>query len=370
MSDKPSGFSRGLRFFGRIVLPAILLVMTMLWLKGTFKHDRVPNRPDTMPKAQAIPANAEILTVAAADRELVAEMVGEVKPEFQVDISAKITARVLRINVRSGQNVQRGQLLVELDDRDLRARVSQARQALAHAEATLSYAQLDWNRNRDLVQSGAIPQAEFDVADTRLKEYRAQVDQLRQALDEANVNLSYARIESPMDGVVIDRLSDVGDMASPGKKLIGLFDPSHLWFQASVSEQYAPLLRMGQDYRVSIDIFQQEFIIPLTEIVPTADASGRTVLARFRLPVDKRLYPGLFGRLRLAVSQTQDILVPQRALKKTGQLEMVSVASPWGLEQRVVVRGRELANGQVQILSGLKAGERIVLPAESQEPRS
>lgn len=370
MSDKGSGFSRGLRFFGRMVLPAILLVVTMLWLKGVFKHDRVPNRPDTMPVARQVPADWKVMTVAAVNRDVVTEMVGEVKPEFQVDISAKITARVLRINVRSGQNVQRGQLLVELDDRDLRARVSQARQALAHAEATLSYAQLDWNRNRDLAQSGAIPQAEFDVADTRFKESRAQVDQLRQALDEANVNLSYARIESPMDGIVIDRLSDVGDMASPGKKLIVLFDPSHLWFQASVSEQYAQLLQVGRDYRVSIDIFQQEFTAPLVEIVPTADAAGRTVLARLRLPVDKRLYPGLFGRLRLAVSQTQDILVPQRALKKTGQLEMVTVAAPWGMEQRVVVRGRQFADDQVQILSGLKAGERIVLPPENQESRS
>ena len=369
MNSKSSSFSRGFRFIGRMVLPALVLVVTMLWLKGVFRHDRIPNRPDTMPEAQAAPPGAQVLTVSAARREVLTEMVGEVKPEFEVEVAAKITARILRLDVRAGQSVHKGQLLAELDDRDLQARVSQSRQALIHAQATLDYAKLDWERNRKLVADGAIPKAEFDVADTRLKEMRAQVDQLHQAINEATVNSSYAQIESPIDGMVIDRQANVGDLAMPDKTLLVLFDPKHLWFQASISEEYAPLLTLSQEYHVQVDALKQEFTIPLTEIVPAADPGGRTVLARFRLPADDRLYPGLFGRMRLAVSQTEDITVPRRALRRTGQLEMVAVQAPWGLEQRVVVTGLELADDQVQILSGLKAGERIVLPAVSQEPR-
>lgn len=358
------------RITTRLVLPALVLVMTMLWLKGVFRHDRVANRPDTMPKAEAAPTGAEVLTVGAASREVVTEMIGEVRPEFEVALAGKITAHIARLDVRAGQRVRKGQVLAVFDDRDLQARVSQARQALLHAQATLDYAQRDWERNRDLVRGGAVSKDQFDAADSRLKESRAEVDRLQKALDEAKVNLSYTQIESPIDGVVIDRRANVGDLAMPDKTLLVLFDPKHLWFQASVSEQYASLLTLGQDYRVQIDALKQEFSIPLTEIVPAADPGGRTVLARFRLPADDRLYSGLFGRMRLAVGKTEDILVPRRALRRTGQLEMVAVEAPWGLEQRVVVPGLEPASGQVQILSGLKAGERIVLPAASQEPRS
>ena len=369
MKETMLGLSRGVRFIGRVVLPALVLMMTMLWLKGAFRHDRIANRPDTMPKAQQAPADAEVLTVNATAREVAVEMVGEVKPEFEVEVAAMVTARIVRLDVRSGERVRKGQVLAVLDDRDLQARVNQAQQALVHAQATRDYARIDCERKRILAETGTISKEEFDVADTRLKEADAEVDRLQHALDEAKVALSYSQIESPVDGMIIDRAANVGDLATPGKTLLVMFDSSHLWFQASVSEQYAPLLTLGQDYLVQIDALKQEFTIPLTEIVPQSDPSGRTVLARFRLPVDSRLYPGLFGRMHLVVGKTEDILVPRRALRRTGQLDMVTVEAPWGLEQRVVVPGQELASGQVQILSGLKNGERIVLPAATEEPR-
>ena len=353
----------------RLVLPAVVLVVTMLWLKGAFRHDRVVNQPDTMPAAQMAPAGAEILTVAESPREVVTEMVGEVKPEFEIKLSSKVTAHILRLDIRAGQHVRKGEVLAILDGRDLQARVNQASQSLIHAQATRAYAQLDWGRNHALYDKGAIPKAEFDVADTTLKAAQAEVDRLQQALDEAKVNLGYTEIDSPIDGIVIDREADVGDLAMQGKTLLVLFDPKHLWFQGSVSEEYVPLLKLDQTYRVQIDALRQDFSGPLTEIVPSADPSGRTVLARIRLPVDDRLYPGLFGRLRLAVSQTQDILVPRRALRRAGQLEMVTVQAPWGLEQRVEVPGLAMEREQVQILTGLKPGERILLPPEGQERR-
>ena len=353
----------------RLVLPLLVLVMTMLWLKGVFRHDRIVNRPDTMPVAQAAPAGAEILTVTASPREVLTEAVGEVKPEFEIKLASKVTAHIVRLDIRAGQHVRKGQVLAMLDGRDLQARVNQAAQSLIHAQATRSYAQLDRERNRTLYDKGAIPKAEFDVADTRLKEAQADVDRFQQALDEAQVGLGYTQIESPVDGIVIDREADVGDLAMQGKILLVLFDPKHLWFQGSVSEEYAPLLTLGETYRVHIDALRLDYEGPLAEIVPSADPSGRTVLARVRLPADDRLYPGLFGRMRLVVNRTEDILAPRRALRRVGQLEMVTVLAPWGLEQRVVVPGLAMENEQVQILSGLKAGERIVLAAETQERR-
>jgi len=353
----------------RLVLPAVVLVITMLWLTGTFRHGRIASRPDAMPAAQATPAGSELLTVSAVPREVIAPMVGEVKPEYQINLTSKITAHILRLDVRAGERVRKGQVLVTLDDRDLSARVNQAKKAMAQAQATLSYAQLDYDRSRNLHEKGAIPQSDLDVANTRLKQAQADVDRLGQAVDESQVNLGYARIESPVDGVIIDRQAEVGDLATPTKPVLVLFDPQHLWLQASVSEEYAALLKLGREYRMRIDALKEDFTGALAEIVPAADPTGRTILARVRLKPDDRLYPGLFGRLLLPVAQTQDILLPQRAISQVGQLQMVTVQAPWGLEQRVVVPGATEAGGMVQILSGVKDGETVVLPAENQERR-
>jgi len=353
----------------RFVLPALVLVVTMLWLTGAFRHGRIASQPDTMPAAEPVSATSELLTVTSIPRAVVAQMVGEVKPEYQINLTSKITAHILRLDVRAGERVRKGQLLVTLDDRDLAARVNQARKALAQAQATLSYAQLDYERTRNLQAKGAIPQADLDVADTRRKQAQADLDRLGQAVEEAQVNVGYAKIECPVDGVVIDRQAEVGDLATPAKPVLVLFDPQHLWLQASVSEEYAPLLKLGREYRMRIDALKEDFTGTLAEIVPAADPTGRTILARIRLKPDDRLYPGLFGRLNLSVKTTEDILLPQRAIRQVGQLQMVTVRASWGLEQRVVVPGAAESDGLVEILSGLKAGETVVLPPANQEPR-
>jgi RND family efflux transporter MFP subunit len=350
----------------RVVVPLAILVLTMLWLRGTFRHDQIVSHPDVMPAARTAPADAEVLIVKAAPREVISQAVGEVKPEFEINLASKVTAHIVQISARAGTRVSKGEVLVRLDDRDLMARVNQAQQAMARAKASRDYAQLDYDRNRTLEQKGAIPRAESDLASTRLKEAQADVERLDQSLREAQVGLGYAQIDSPMDGIVIDRLADVGDLAIPGKSLAVMFDPQHLWLQASVSEDYASVLELGRSYSVWIDALKRNLTGTLVEIVPSADASGRTVLARVRLPADVPLYPGMFGRLTLPIAQVSDVLIPTRAIRRVGQLDMVTVQASWGLEQRVVVLGQAQEDGRVQVLSGIKPEEKIVIPA-SQE---
>jgi len=172
-----------------------------------------------------------------------------------------------------------------------------------------------------------------------------------------------------VDGVVIDRAAEVGDLATPGKPLLVMFDPHHLWLQASVREEKARNLNLGQNYVVRIDALKLDVSGPLVEIVPSADALARTVYARVRLPVNDQLYPGMFGRLLLPTGQTEDMLIPQRAIRKVGQLDMVEVQTAWGHGQRAVVVGLSCAEDKVEILSGLKPGEILVTQPASREPR-
>ncbi len=360
---------KGRRVALQIVAPLVVLVLMMMWLKGAFRRNRIP--APTKPVTVAVtppPPGATVWTVTLTPREQLTEMVGEVKPEFLINVSSKITAVVDQFNIRAGAHVQRDQTLATLDDREAQARLRQAEEALAHAVATRTYARLDAERDRKLAAQGAIPVAQSDLTQTRLKEAEAEVARLEQARTEAAVNLSYTKITSPVDGVVVDRLANTGDLATPGKPLLVMFDPQHLWLQASVREQDADRLKLGQSYRVRVDALDWEGSGPLVEIVPAADTVGRTVWARVRLPVDARLYPGLFGRLWLPTGTTEELLIPRRAVRQVGQLDMVDVQTAWGVEQRAVILGRA-AGDRVEILSGLKPGEQLLVPAPQPESR-
>lgn len=358
------------RFLLRRLLPMMVLVQTMLWLMGVYHRGRVTGheRGAALPPRPR-PPGAEVMTVALLPREVVTEMMGEVKPEFAISVSSKVTAHITQFDLRAGASVRQGQVLALLDDRDYQARLRQTEQALARAAATLDYARLDWERDRGLLAKGDITGDQFDQTQTRFREDEAEVHRLRQAQAEAQVTLSYTKILSPVDGIVIDRLANAGDLAAPGKPLLTMFDPRHLWLQASVREEDARRLQLGQECRLRLDALNWEGTGPLVEIVPTADATARTVWARVRLPADERFYPGMFGRLLLPTGQSEDVLIPRRALRQVGQLDMVDVETPRGLEQRAVVLGRTLPEDRVEVLTGLQPGEKLIVPSALKEAR-
>lgn len=358
------------RVWVRGILPVAVLVVMMLWLMGAFRHDRVTGHERVAALApRPRPPGAEVMTLALTPREVISEAVGEVKPEFEISISSKVTAHITQLDLRAGAPVRQDQVLAVLDDRDYQARLRQAGQALSRAVATRDYAQLDWERDRGLLAKGDITGDQFDQTQTRFREAEADVERLRQAQQEAQVTLSYTKILSPVAGIVVDRLANAGDLAVPGKPLLTMFDPQHLWLQASVREEDARQLKLGQDCQVRVDALNLAVTGPLVEIVPAADATARTVWARVRLPADERLYPGMFGRLLLLTGQTQDVVIPRRALRQVGQLDMVDVETPRGLEQRAVMLGRSVPEDRVEILTGLKPGEQLVVPAAPQKAR-
>ena len=357
------------RFLKNVALPLLLLLVVMFWLAGAFQRGRVTGAEHVVNKPRTMPNASEMVTLQLTPREIVSEMVGEVKPEFKINVSSQITATIMKISVRAGMRVKKGEELALLDDRDVQARLEQTKESLARAEADLEYAKITNRRSTALLAQKAISQAQYDLDHSKFLQAKAEAARLRQALQEAEVSLSYTRIISPVDGVAIDRMAEVGDMASPGKALIVMFDPHHLWLQANVREEKARNLKLGTNYPVRIDALNMDVTGPLVEIVPSADTMARTVWARVRLPVNDELYPGMFGRLMLPTGKTEDILIPQRAIRKIGQIDMVDVKTPWGLEQRSVVVGNPADSDTVEILSGLKPGEILVISRPIGEAR-
>ena len=355
-----------LQTFLRWGVPVLVIIFMMAWLKGAFDHGTI--HPGTAVSAETSTAGLQFYTVAAIMAPDVVEAVGTVQPQFKTTVSARITANVLELPVTAGQQVRSGGLLVRLDDRDLRARKQQAQESLRRAEAGRDLAQSDYRRNKALYEMQVIPQAQFDEIALRLKTSTADVAASEQAQQDAEFAFGYAVIRAPYDAIVVDKLSDVGDMATPGKPLLTLYESGKLWLEAAVPEEQAGTLRIGKTYEINLDSLDQRLRGRLVEIVPSADSSSRTITARVALPFARGIFPGLFGRMMIPVGKHARIVIPQTAVARIGQLAMVDVDQAGVLRRRSVQVGR--ANGdQVEILSGLTAGEKVSLtPRKDQQP--
>jgi RND family efflux transporter MFP subunit len=358
--------NRFLRNFVKLGVPILVIIIMMVWLSGVFHRGTI--HPGRVTAAETSSAGIAFYTVSAASEPQVVEAVGTVQPQFKTTVSARITANVVELPVSAGQHVRSGDMLVRLDDRDLRAKKQQAQEALRRAEATRDLAQSDYTRDKALFEKAVIPKSEFDETTLRLKTSTADVAAYQQAEHDAEFAFGYAAIRSPYDAIVVDKLSDVGDMATSGKPLLTLYESGKLWLEAAVPEEQAGALRIGKTYEIQLDSLNKQMHGRLVEIVPSADSSSRTITARVALPFTQNVFPGLFGRMTIPVGEHARIMIPQLAVLHVGQLAMVGVDEAGVLRRRSVQVGRIIGD-QVEILSGLAAGEKVSLaPRKELEP--
>jgi len=344
----------------RLGLSTAAIVLLMLWVLGSFRKDRIQPGSAAAPerKADGLPT----WTVALTTVPVTSEAVGTVRAEHVATVTSRVVATIVQLRVSAGQRVSKGDVLVELDDRELRARLEQAREAVRAAEAALAQAQSNFKRDKPLFDQRVISAYDFDITETALKTAQANLDRLRQAQQEAEANLSYAVIRSPFDGVVIDRLAEAGELAAPGKPLLSMYEQNRLWLEASVPEQQLARVRVGQAYTVRIDAYGRTLRGRVVEIVQSADPATHTVLARVRLEDPRGLLPGMFGRLLIPESPQQVLTIPANAVRRVGQLTSVDVIQDGRVERRTVQLGRA-AGAEVEVLSGLAPGEKIVAAA-------
>ena len=188
---------------------------------------------------------------------------------------------------------------------------------------------------------------------------RAQQEQAEGNRAAARVQLSYATLTAPFSGLVTLRSVDPGALAKPGVPLLTLVDPSGFRLEAIVPESARASLRPGAFVPVTAGVLGRAVTGRIAQIVPGTDPSSRTFLIKIHLPQEESLTPGMFGRARLTIGKTTGLRVPERALWRQESLVSVFVVEDSIARRRIVTAGR-VADHQVEILSGLRGGERIV----------
>jgi RND family efflux transporter MFP subunit len=346
---------------GGIAIAIVLLVVFMAYLAGFFTPKIGTDFSEVV--SAAVPGRE--VTVQLSTVPVVEEAAGSVRSRLETVISPLITATIATIAVNAGDQVAEGDLLAELDARELDARVAQARQNVIAAEVKLAQAEKDYERLQRIYDKdpGAVSRAELDRMQSALETARAELEMIRRRADQARTERSYTRLTSPISGRVVERYADPGDTARQGVPLMRLYDPASLRLEAAVRESTAALLVVGQAMSVRIDALDRVFKAVIEEIVPSADPGSRTFLVKAGIKSAAGLYPGMFGRLLIPLGTIEKIYVPQQAVIRVGQLEFVWIRSGAQTLRRNVRCGAADDGGRIEIRSGLKPGETVVLPS-------
>jgi len=344
------------------VVFAVSVTLLLLWSAGTFA-------PKVLMSAERATTGEDYeLGIRAHVRlvrlPIVETAVGTIRPVHETSIGARLLARVVEVNLKAGQVVDAGDVLVRLDDVDLRARRRQSEAALNSAEAARAQAEADANRSAPLVNSNVVTRQEYDRVVTAVKLADADLSRAQESINELQAALDWATIRSPMRGIVIDKKVSVGDMVSPGQILATLFDPLRMQLVASVRESLAHRLRVGQPIDVQIENLNKRCTGTISEIVPAADSSSRAFDVKVTGPCPQGVYSGMFGRILIPLDEEPVLVIPRRAVQSVGQLDLVNVATHGAVRRRVVRLGRTIGE-DVEVLSGLREGECVQVPVNT-----
>lgn len=320
---------------------AVSATLLLLWLAGRFESKvlQAAERPSAS-EGNELGALAPARLVR---RSMVETAVGTIRPVHETAIGARLLARVVEVNLKAGQAVNAGDVLVRLDDVDLRARRRQAEAVLQAAEAARALAEINAIRSANLLKSKAVSQQEDDRARTALKSADAEIGRAKESINEIQATLEWATIRSPIRGIVIDKKVDVGDTVTPGQMLGTLFDPTRMQLVASVRESLAQRLQVGQPIEVQIESFNKLCVGTISEIVPEAESSSRAFHVKVTGPCPEGVYSGMFGRILIPLDAEQVLVVPRQAVQRVGQAPVFSPCTDWPWSEQRAAPGSPLS---------------------------
>lgn len=299
----------------------------------------------TAAPGSAPPVKVRVIAIEARTRTATEDVPGIVRSRYRTQIEARVNGRIDRLLFAQGQVVKEGELLAEIDAREVRARLEAARAQREQAEQ-------DLKRFAQLVEHGAVTRQEFDAAESRARVTRS-------ALAEAETMLAHTSVIAPFAGVVSQKFAEAGDTAGPGRPLLELEDPATLRFEASVPETLIRKIRPGATNVVRLPALEKEFACALSEMAPAADVGSRTFLVKWDLPCDADTRIGVFGRVAIPIAETVALSAPATAIVRRGQLEMVFIVKQGVAELRLVKSGKKTAR-EIELLAGVSKGETVV----------
>jgi len=294
-------------------------------------------------------AFAQTVTLETRDVDLTYPAEAVVEAVRQATVAAQVQGRVVEVRADAGQRVKKGELLMRIDARE-------AAEGAAGAEAQLIQAKANYERTKNLFAQKFVSGAALDKAEADYKAAQATAG-------ASGATVSHSTVTAPIAGIVAQRQTELGEMATPGKPLITIYDPKGLRVIASIPQYKLAEVKKGARAKLEFPESGRWIDAARVEVLPTADARSHTVTARLYLPDGvEGVIPGMAARAHFVIGAGRKLTVPPKAVIRRGEVTGVYVVDTQNVPRLRQVRlGEMLGNGELEVLAGLAAGDKVSL---------
>ena len=298
---------------------------------------------------------------------------GKIESQKSANVSTRMMGYVTKVNVKMGQKVSQGQLLVSISNADLQAKKAQVDASILQATAGFNNAKKDYERFKVLFSQQSASQKELDDMTSRYEMAKAGLEGAKQMRNEVMAQFSYSNITAPFSGEVTNTFVKEGDMANPGMPLISIEGNGLMQVMAMVSEGDITSIKNGMSATVLVKSSNQKIKGKVSEISGSAANTGGQYLVKINLEnTNKSILSGMFVNVQFPIEKTKteetttksdQVLVPESALITKGQLTGIYIVTDSIAILRWIRTGKTFGN-QVEVLSGLSADEKYIISAE------
>ena len=302
------------------------------------------------------------IQIAPAGAENVVELAGEIQPRYESRLGFRVGGKVIARQVEIGSVVKRGQLLMQIDPRDLQLSQSQANASVNAAASNLSLAKAEYERYRELRQKNFVSQAVLDAKEAAYKSALANHEQSNAALNIATNQNSYANLVADADGVVTALQAEAGQVVAAGTPVVQLARTGEKEARISIPEDQVEMVRQVKEMQVRIWANQALVLRgQLRELSPVADPATRTYTAKISIPnAPPEVRLGMTATVRFITKADKNLI----RLPLTALLNEKNQTSIWVIENGAVksvpVQVGGVMGNEVVIASGVNAGQMIV----------
>lgn len=306
-------------------------------------------------------AELETVPVTRADLPRIYRLDGVAEAINRSTVSAQTTGRVLEVNFDVDDYVRQGDVIVRIDDNQQQASVRQAEANLRAAAAQRQDAEKEYARIEGAFAKQAVPKADMDKATAGLKQARAGEQGAEASLHKARQELDYTLVKAPYNGIVTERLVEVGETVQPGQRLMTGLSLDSMRIAVDVPQNLIESIRAERKAQAKID--QQWIAAEEVTVFPVADPRSDTFKVRLRLPDGVQgVFPGMYVKAGFVAGTQSSLVVPLSAVVLRSEVVGVYVVNGEGLVHfRQIRLGGPAGADHASVLSGLDEGERVAI---------
>ena len=313
-----------------------------------------------------------VATASAAEQKEL-NISGQIEAAQSANISTRLMGYITKLNVKVGDHVNKGQLLVSISNDDILAKRAQADAMLNEAEASLKNAAKDYERYTNLYKQQSASAKELDNITLQYNASRSRVEAAKQSRNEVDAMLGYSNLTAPFSGIVTQKLADAGSMANPGMPILTIEKSGTYQVSASVPENSINQIHQGAEVMITIKAINKTIKGTVSQINQSSQFTGGQYIIKISLPDHEKngLYAGMYANVLIPVknsdtikTSSDEVMVPVSSILYKDQLTgLYTVGSNNTALLRWVRLGKN-AGDKVEVLSGLEKNEQFIVSAE------